>query len=147
MELTNQQIENAALALEIFNPSVSLKTKLRLARNLRKLTIARQDKEFDRTRLVYSAMGDKTKKPELDTKGSIQLTAEEQLRFNPELEALMQIKQNVEIHPIELYDSSVGQKPTDEAHSIDLAKVPIENDVLSRLIDIVFVESPDTSEN
>lgn len=142
-ELTNQQIEDAVLALELFNPAVSLKTKLRLSRNLRKLTAARHEKEHDRTRLVYSAITDKSKKPEQNQQGGVVLTPEEQLRFNPEYRALMSITQKVEIHPIELYDSSIEQEPIDPDHAINVHDVPIPNDVLCRLLDIVLFEHGD----
>lgn len=142
-ELTNQQIEDAVLALEVFNPSVSLRCKLRLSRNLRHLNAARHAKEHDRTRLVYSAITDKTKKPEQNQQGGVVLTPEEQLRFNPEYRALMDEKQKVEVHPVEIYDSEVGQSPLDPEHSIDISKTKVPNDVLSRLIDVVLFEHGD----
>lgn len=140
MKLTNQQVEDAAIALEQFNPAVNLETKLRLARNLRKLTQKRQDKEHDRVRLAYSVISDKTKRPENPNQQLI-LTAEEQIRLQPEFRALMEEEVEVEIHPVHLVDSEVGQQPTDKWF-IDVSKCPIRNEILAPLTDIVFIEAP-----
>ncbi len=139
MKLTNQQIEDACMALEVFNPAVSLKCKLRLSRNLRKLTTARQDKEHDRLRLCYANVADKTKVPQQGQQ--VILSAEEQLKFQPEYQKLMQEEVEVEVHPIKLWDASEspGALPGADECAIDISTTPIPNEVLSRLIDIVFV--------
>lgn len=136
MKLTNQQITDARAALEVFNPKVDLKTKLRLSRNLRKLTSAWQDLEHDRTRLIYSHVQDKSKKVDPQTA----LNAQEYETFQTEYQKLLAEEVEVEIHEIYIFDSETQAVPGDVA--IDLHKTAIENGILARLIDIVLIECP-----
>lgn len=138
MRLTNQQIDDAILALEAFNPACHFRTKMRLNRNLRKLLSARQDKEHDRIRLTYSVVKDKSRKSEAN--GSIQLTAEEAVEAQDAYKRLMKTEVEVEIHPVEIYDGEAGQKPKDPELAIDLSKVPLDNRILTSLLDVVFGE-------
>ena len=90
-ELTNQQIEDAVQALRVFNPKVETKCKLRLSRNLRKLTSAWKEKEFDRISLLWTNVTDQTKRPENEER--LALTPTEQLKYNKEYRELMKKKQ------------------------------------------------------
>lgn len=147
MQLTNQQIADAVVALEQFNPPCSFKAKMRLNRNLRKLRSKQQDSEHDRLRLVYSNVTDKNQRPAPGQQ--ITLSPEEHLRFMPEFEKLMDAKVDVEIHAIEIFDGSAGEKPAfnDPDSAIDTSVVELPNHILNRLIDVVFVEPGQTLGN
>jgi hypothetical protein len=137
--LTNQQVEEAVHALTHFNPECSMKTKMTLARNLRKLSSARTDKEHARIKLVNSIVQDKTRKPEPGEQ-NIRLSAGEQELLAPRYKELMETKVEVEIHPIEIYDSAAGMKPADPAHALDISKSPFPNELIAALIDVVLFE-------
>lgn len=139
MQLTNEQVENAVVALEAFNPAVEAKTKYRLSRNLRKLTKVRQDKEFDRVRFCYAAMKDKTKQP-TNPQQPVILTPEEQLTFQADYRKLLATEVEVELQPVYLYDGTAGQAVPEGECAIDISKVPIPNGVLQHLIDVVLIE-------
>lgn len=130
MKLTNQQIEDAVLALEQFNPPVHLRAKLRLSRNLRALDAARKDKEHDRIRMAHAVVKDKERKAE---GGQVGLTVGEAEILQGEYQELMATAVDVEIHPIEIYDSTAGPQPKDPSIAIDAATIPIDNRVLSAL--------------
>jgi len=137
--LTFEQIEKAYSALVGYNPAVQYKTKIRLSRNLGKLESALRHLHRDRNRITLSAVTDKNRKPENERTG-ILLTAEEQLRIDPEIRQLLQDTIEVSLHPVWLYDSSVGQEPKDPLHCLDISKIPLPSDVLSGLIDVVLIE-------
>lgn len=137
--LTNQQILEAFTALQQFNPKeVTLDTKRRLSRNLRKITSAVNGYEHDRTRLTLSHVVDKSRKAEPNQE--IILTTAEQITYQPELADLLNKTQDVEIHTIELFDSRISDsKPADPHHAIDVSKVEIPPRFLAHLDEIVFV--------
>jgi hypothetical protein len=139
MQLTNQQVEDAIAALEHFNPPVHLRAKLRLNRSLRKLIQARQDKEHDRIRLSYGVVKDKTRKTEPG--GAVVLTAEEAAEAQDLYKGLMREKVEVELYPLEVYDSEAGQKPADPELAVDASKIALDNRILSALLDVVLVET------
>lgn len=131
MELTNTQIEEACEALASFNPKVETKVKFRLARNLRHLNNARREKEYDRLTLLWQSVTDQTKRPEHESQ--LRLTPAEQKAFNEKYRELMKQTQEVEIHPIKVYDSEAGE--TVPECGIDISKVGIPNQVLAILVD------------
>ena len=131
MKLTNQQIEDAILALDQFNPPVHLRAKMRLSRNLRMLDAARKDKEHDRIRLVHSVVRDKTRK--VDAGSSVPLTVEEAEELQAQYKVLMGLTVEVDIHPVEIYDSSDGPQPKDPQIAIDASVIPIEGRILAAL--------------
>jgi len=137
--LTFEQVEKAYSALVAYNPAVQYKTKIRLSRNLGKLESALRHLHRDRNRITLSAVTDKNRKPENERTG-ILLTAEEQLKIDPEIRQLLQDTIEVSLHPVWLYDSSVGQVPNDPLHCLDISKIPLPSDVLSGLIDVVLIE-------
>jgi hypothetical protein len=143
--LTNQQIENAFLALQNWNPPViPYKAKIQLARNHRKLAAAFNDKEQERLRLVHSHVKDGSKKPEA---AGVQLTPDEWLRFQPEYKRLMAETQDVEIQPQEIYRSDETD-PLDPESAIDLTppekeEIELPNNVGCALIDVVLFEHGD----
>lgn len=140
IKLTYQQVENAVAALEAFNPPVNLKTKLRLNRNLRRLLTVNQDIQHDKRRLTLAAVQDKSKRSEGPQ--GISLTAEELEKLQPEIQKLMKIETEVDdIHAIELFDGSGDAQPNDPDFSIDISKkeLAIPNEILGRLVDVVFV--------
>lgn len=144
MQLTNRQIEQAFFALTEFNPpKAPYKAKLRLSRNLRKLRAAFEDKEHERQRLCNSHVLDKSKAP-AGPNGGVVLTPQEHLNFHPDHQKLLRETQNVELHPIALFDSRIGQKVEDPDHAIDLAAIEINSVALSALLDVVLIPVEDT---
>lgn len=140
MKLTYQQIEDAVIALENYGPQVSFKTKLRLGRNLAKLTSAHHERQHLQNRLAYSHLLVKDKPAAQNQQGAIQLTPDEHAKFAPELLKLLKEETEVDIHQIELFDSEIGEVPNEPATAIDVSKTPMPNGVIARLIDIVFKE-------
>lgn len=136
MKLTYQEIETAALALQGFNPECSLSVKVKLARNLRKLQQALQEKEQDRMVLQFNAVKDRSR---MGTDGKLNMTAEEMQAAQEAYRALMRTDTEVDLHPIPIYDGSLGgEKPKD---GIDLSATPMPNVVLQALVDVVLVEA------
>ena len=137
--LTFEQVEKAFSALIGYNPAVNYKTKIRLSRNLSKLESAFKQLQRDRNRVTLSVVTDKSRKPDNERSG-ILLTADEQLKVDPDIRELMKETVEVSLHPVWLYDSSVGQVPNDPLHCLDISKIPLPGDVLSGLIDVVLIE-------
>lgn len=136
MKLTNKQIEDAMVALEQFNPAVSLKLKLRLSRNLRKLRQAHSEKEQDRIALMHGVVKDKNRQA---VNGQIPLTAEEMGEFSKAYRGLMTESQEVEVHQVQIADSTeldANTRLSDDA--LDAHKIPVPNAVLEALIDVIF---------
>jgi hypothetical protein len=79
---------------------------------------------------------DKTVRP--DNEQGVKLSVEEHLEFAPKYQKLMETEVEVDIHPIELFDSSEEQKPKDPDHAIDVSKVQAHNQLLGPLIDVVL---------
>lgn len=140
MELTNHQIDSALSALTRFNPDIEvpLKVELKLCRNHRKLKNAWDDVQHDRIRLAASVVADQSK---VNPNGNLALSAAEQQKFEEKWEGLLQERQDVDVHPLELYSSKDGERPKDPPNSIDRSKIKIDNAALASLIDIVFIES------
>jgi hypothetical protein len=138
MLITNQQVEDAIAALEAFNPAINFRAKLRLNRNLRQLTQARQNKEHDRIRLAHSVVKDKTKKMEA---GSVTLTNEEAAELQAEYKTLMQTQVEVDLRPLTIYDGRDSKAPKDLDFAIDASVIALDNRVLSSLLDVVLVEA------
>ncbi|HYE32111.1 MAG TPA: hypothetical protein VEH27_11830 [Methylomirabilota bacterium] len=141
-QLTNQQIEDALAALQTFKPDANLEAKLRLNRNFRKLQVAWREKESDREMLLWSAMSDQTKRPEANS--NTLLSPEEQRRFKPELRTLMQKQVEVEIHPLEFFDSREGETPKEPKFAIDAAKLKEVPEELGVLLEVGILVRPDS---
>lgn len=139
VELTYQQVEEALQALQDFNVACSLRTKLRLARNMRKLANLRTDKEHVRHRLANEVIEDKSRKPDPGQQG-LALSVAEQDKLAPQYEKLMKTVVEFDCHPIYLYDSVVGQQPKDKDHDIDISTIKLYNHLLAALVDIVLFE-------
>ena len=136
MKLTNRQIVEAAAVLEQWTPSVSFKTRMALSRNLQRLQAAVATYEWDKNRLQLGVIGDKSVVPEGGK--PVQLTAAELEKLNPDFMALTKAEQEIEIVPVGLYDSSESNLEPDPG--IDVAKTPVPNEVLSRLLGNVLVD-------
>jgi len=122
MTLTNQQIEEAIGALGTFNPPIHLRGKIRLSQNLRALEQARKVKEHHRIRLAHSVIKDKDRKV---AEQGLPMTVEEAAQLQAEYAELMAMEVEVDIRPLEVWDSSAeGTAPDDEEIAIDLAKLP-----------------------
>lgn len=137
MQLTNRQIVEIGSMLEQWTPAVSFKTRMALSRNLQRLQAAIATYEWDKNRLQLGCISDKSITP--DSGKPMQLTAAELERLNPDFMALTQATQDIEIVPVPLFDSSDSNLKYDPG--IDLAKVQVPNEVLSRLLGSVFVDS------
>lgn len=144
-KLTNQQIENAFLALSNWQiPSVvSYQARLRLIRNHRKLTTAFNDKEQDRIHLAHTHVKDGSKAP--PPGGQTILTPDEHVKFQPEYRKLMLEEHEIEIHPLELFSSREQQTPLDKDHAVDISTLQdegfdMQTNIISALLDVVFFE-------
>jgi len=136
MQLTNRQIVEIGSVLEQWTPAVSFKTRMALSRNLQRLQAAIATYEWDKNRLQLGCISDKSITP--DSGKPMQLTAAELERLNPDFMALTQATQEIEIIPVGLYDSSESNLEPDPG--IDVAKTPVPNEVLSRLLGNVLVD-------
>lgn len=136
--ITNEQVEQAIHALNEWNPEVSFEVKLRLNRNLRKLSGLQSDKRTEHTKLIYSVVKDKDAR-KIEGHQGIILNVEEAERLQPQVAKLMSAAVEADVHPIEIYDSTESDsKPANPKFAVDLATVAVPNHILSALLDVVL---------
>jgi hypothetical protein len=139
MRLEKGFIDDLVAALRAFNPECTLRTKMRLNRNLRRLIAAQKEKNEDRQFLALETIGDKNRK--IDP-GNLQMTVAEAQELQKECRKMDKETVEIEIHPVEIYDSSAGETAAEKELAIDVSELSAEfsqNSLLNVLLDVVLV--------